>query len=129
MYTGTQSSGPNRPGKGHLSWEAYLPLSPDHKVTTGALEGTRAQREHLPGAGSLGSLLPLPGRPGNPQSTSVPFAPGHARRGKEPVCEEDCKSSLHSSSSSQPLFQAFATQPYLLCQEGGEENEPSDTVP
>lgn len=53
MYTGTQSSGPNRPGKGHLSWEAYLPLSPDHRVITGALEGTRAQREHLPGAGSL----------------------------------------------------------------------------
>lgn len=69
----------------------------------------------LPRAGYLGPLLLLlPGCPGDPQPTSVPLAPGHARWGKEPVCEEECKAFLPSSSSSLPLLQTLSTYPYLL---------------
>lgn len=95
--------------------ESHLSHSPGQRIITRGLEWTRAYMVHLPGAGYLGTLLlPLPGSPGDPQPKGVPLAPGHARRGKEPVCEEECKAFLLSSSSSQPLLQAFPIHPHYL---------------
>lgn len=67
------------------------------------LEWKRAPMGHVPRLPSY-SHSPLPGRPGDPQPTSVPLAPGHARHRKEPGSEEKCKAFPPTSSASLPLL-------------------------
>lgn len=85
---------------------------------------------YLSGARYLGTLIiPLPGHPGDLQSTSVPLALGHARHRKQPICEGEHKAFLPTSS--QPLLKPLApslTTSFFIKRQG-EGNEPSDTVP